>query len=83
MKRSDSPWILLYVSLAIITVVLVQTDLFGRFNEHFPYFAGFIQFAVYATAGELFSMRVLRGAWVLNRATLFKAGMKERNSTGL
>lgn len=74
MKCDDTPWILLYISLAAITVALVQTGLFGRFNEHFPYPAGFVQFAIYATAGELFSTRVLRGAWIVNRATLFKAG---------
>ena len=55
------------------TVLLCVTGGFAWFNAMYPYLAGFIQFSVYATAGELLSGRMLEGHWQINRATWFKS----------
>ena len=73
MKRSDVVWIAAFSLLAAATVCLCITGCFAWFNESYPYLAGFIQFSVYATAGELLSGRMLEGRWQVNHATLFKA----------
>ena len=51
----------------------VVTGGFAKVNIAYPYLAGFAQFAVYATAGELLSGRMLEGTWQINRATWFKS----------
>lgn len=73
MKKDDQKWLLLYIVLAIITAFLTVSGLFARFNHHFPYTAGFTQFAIYATAGELLSTRILEGKWELTWATACKS----------
>ena len=60
MKRSDIWWAVAYGLLAVFTVLFCVTG-------------GFAQFAVYATAGELLSGRMLEGTWQINRATWFKS----------
>lgn len=73
MKRRDIYWVAAYGLLAAATVLLCVTGGFAWFNAMYPYLAGFIQFSVYATAGELLSGRMLEGRWQVNHATLFKA----------
>ena len=73
MKKSDISWCLLYVLLAVASAVLVISGGVAWFNRTLPYLAGAVQFAVYATAGELLSTRMLEGRWEVNRATLFVA----------
>lgn len=67
MKKSDISWCLLYVLLAVASAVLVISGGFAWFNRTLPYLAGAVQFAVYATAGELLSTRMLEGRWEVNR----------------
>ena len=73
MKRRDIYWVAAYGLLAAATVLLCVTGGFAWFNATYPYLAGFIQFSVYATAGELLSGRMLEGHWQINRATWFKS----------
>lgn len=73
MRKNDIIWAVFYVFLAVISIFLTVTNGFSRFNQVLPYPAGFVQFAVYATAGELLSTRILEGVWAVNRATWFKA----------
>ena len=73
MKRRDIYWVAAYGLLAAATVLLCVTGGFAWFNAMYPYLAGFIQFSVYATAGELLSGRMLEGHWQINRATWFKS----------
>lgn len=73
MKKNDRIWIVFYVFLCAISAFLTVTGEFSRLNQMFPYAAGFVQFAIYATAGELLSTRILEGVWAVNRATCFKA----------
>ena len=56
MKRRDIYWVAAYGLLAAATVLLCVTGGFAWFNAMYPYLAGFIQFSVYATAGELLSV---------------------------
>ena len=63
MKRRDIYWVAAYGLLAAATVLLCVTGGFAWFNAMYPYLAGFIQFSVYATAGELLSGRMLEGHW--------------------
>ena len=63
MKKNDKFWMILYAFLGIVSVFLTVTGGFSRFNQMFPYIAGFVQFAIYATAGELLSIRILEGVW--------------------
>ena len=74
MKRSDIWWAAAYGLLAVFTVLFCVTGGFAKVNTAYPYLAGFAQFAVYATAGELLSGRLLEGTWQINRATWFKPG---------
>ena len=55
MKRSDIWWAAAYGLLAVFTVLFCVTGGFAKVNTAYPYLAGFAQFAVYATAGELLS----------------------------
>lgn len=73
MKRSDIWWAAAYGLLAVFTVLFCVTGGFAKVNTAYPYLAGFAQFAVYATAGELLSGRLLEGTWQINRATWFKS----------
>ena len=73
MKRSDIWWAVAYGLLAVFTVLFCVTGGFAKVNTAYPYLAGFAQFAVYATAGELLSGRLLEGTWQINRATWFKS----------
>ena len=73
MKRSDIWWAVAYGLLAVFTVLFCVTGGFAKVNIAYPYLAGFAQFAVYATAGELLSGRLLEGTWQINRATWFKS----------
>ena len=73
MKRSDIWWAAAYGLLAVFTVLFCVTGGFAKVNIAYPYLAGFAQFAVYATAGELLSGRLLEGTWQINRATWFKS----------
>ena len=73
MKRSDIWWAVAYGLLAVFTVLFCVTGGFAKVNIAYPYLAGFAQFAVYATAGELLSGRMLEGTWQINRATWFKS----------
>ena len=73
MKRSDIWWAVAYGLLAVFTVLFCVTGGFAQVNIAYPYLAGFAQFAVYATAGELLSGRMLGGTSQINRATWFKS----------
>lgn len=73
MKKSDILWCLLYGFLVVISAFLVVSGSFAWFNGNLPYLAGAVQFAVYATAGELLSTRMLEERWQANRATVFVA----------
>ena len=73
MKQNGKFWMVFYAFLGIASAFLTITGGFSRFNQMFPYIAGFVQFAIYATAGELLSARILEGVWAVNRATWFKA----------
>lgn len=73
MNQNDKFWMVFYAFLGIASAFLTITGGFSRFNQMFPYIAGFVQFAIYATAGELLSARILEGVWAVNRATWFKA----------
>ena len=86
MKRSDIWWAVAYGLLAVFTVLFCVTGGFAKVNIAYPYLAGFAQFAVYATAGELLSGRLLEGTWQINRATWLKSlswGIWKCSGTGL
>ena len=72
MKKQDALWGLSYIALGVISVYLTISGGFAWFNREMPYVAGSVQFAVYATAGELLSTRILERRWILDRATWFK-----------
>lgn len=73
MKKRDILWCLLYLLLVVASAVLIVCGGFAWFNRTLPYLAGAVQFAVYATAGDLLSTRMLEGQWKVNRATAFVA----------
>ena len=73
MKRNDIWWAVAYGLLAVFTVLFCVTGGFAKVNIAYPYLAGFAQFAVYATAGEVLSGRMLEGTWQIKRATWFKS----------
>lgn len=73
MRKKDIIWALFYVLLGIFSIFLTVNGGFARFNREAPYLAGFVQFALFATAGELLSTRILEGVWAVNRAAWFKA----------
>lgn len=73
MDKSDKIWFLFYIFLGITSILFTINGFFAQINQLYPYTAGFVQFAVYATAGELLSTRILEGVWVVNRASWFKA----------
>ena len=61
-----------FIFFGVVAVLLV-TGLFNYFNETHPFIAGFVQFAMFATSGELLSSRILYDNWEFNKATAFKA----------
>lgn len=73
MEKKDKIWLIFYIFLFAISIFFTASGWFSRFNQIVPYLAGFVQFAVYATAGELLSTRILEGVWMVDRAACFKA----------
>ncbi|WP_324824185.1 hypothetical protein [Sinanaerobacter sp. ZZT-01] len=73
MKKEDIKWVFAYAVLFAVVMILIITEGFAWANMKFPYLAGFFQFAIFASAGEILSSRILEGEWVMNRATAFKA----------
>lgn len=73
MRKDDIIWLVIYIVFFIIVAGLIITGIFAFFNKSYPYVAGFTQFALFATAGEILSTRILYSEWRLNKATAFKA----------
>ena len=73
MRKTDFKWIICYFIFFGVVAVLLVTGLFNYFNETHPFIAGFVQFAMFATSGELLSSRILYDNWEFNKATAFKA----------
>lgn len=73
MKKEDMRWIAAYGVLFITVTALMIDRKFAFFNNRFPYAAGFIQFSVFATSGEILSTRMLYNKWEFNKATAFKS----------
>ena len=72
MRKTDFKWIICYFIFFGVVAVLLVTGLFNYFNETHPYIAGFVQFALFATSGEILSSRLLYDKWEFNKATAFK-----------
>ena len=90
MKRSDIWWAAAYGLLAVFTVLFCVTGGFAKVNTAYPYLAGFAQFAVYATAGELLSGRLFKslswgigGVLVTLAFTVFSQGTRQAMAAGL
>ena len=49
MKQNDKFWMVFYAFLGMVSAYLTITGGFSRFNQMFPYIAGFVQFAIYAS----------------------------------
>lgn len=73
MRKTDFKWIICYFIFFGVVAVLLVTGFFNYFNETHPFIAGFVQFAMFATSGELLSSRILYDNWEFNKATAFKA----------
>lgn len=73
MRKNDAAWAVFYVLLCGFSVYLTISGGFAWLNGRYPYPAGFVQFALYATAGELLSTRILEGVWIVDRALWFKS----------
>ena len=72
MRKTDFKWIICYFIFFGVVAVLLVTGLFNYFNETHPYIAGFVQFALFATSGEILSSRLLYDKWEFYKATAFK-----------
>jgi hypothetical protein len=73
MERNDVRWMVAYGVLGVTVVGFILSGRFALFNHHFPYVAGFLQFTIFATSGEILSTRMLYSKWELSKATAFKA----------
>lgn len=73
MRKTDWKWSVCYLIFFGVVAVLLATGIFNYFNEKYPYIAGFAQFTMFATSGELLSVRILNGKWEFNKSTAFKA----------
>ena len=73
MRKTDWKWSVCYLIFFGVVAVLLATGIFNYFNEKYPYIAGFTQFTMFATSGELLSVRILNGKWEFNKSTAFKA----------
>lgn len=56
----------------MIVVVFISNGKFVYYNNTFPYIAGFLQFSIFAVAGEILSTRIFHKEWELSEATWFK-----------
>ena len=72
-KNLDVQFAFLYMMFFLTIGYLVYIGIFAKFNEKMPFIAGFIQFAVFSTSGEILSGRLLYGNWIINKVTLYKA----------
>ncbi len=73
MKTKDICFMCLYCIFFCIVILLVYIGMFDYWNKEFPYIAGFFQFMIFATVGELLSTRILEGVWQINKYILYKA----------
>lgn len=72
-KKQDRCFLVGYLVFFAFVIWFAAEGLFNRCNEAHPYVSGFVQFAVFATSGELLSTRILYGGWSINKAQCFKA----------
>lgn len=61
-----------YIVFFGIAAYCVFNGAFTYFNQNFPYLAGFVQFILFASGGELLSTRILYGYWATDKAMAFK-----------
>jgi hypothetical protein len=73
LKKGDILAGFLYVFLFYITYYLIKNGMLAWFNISHPYMAGFLQFFIYATAGELISTRIIASSWKFDKILIFKA----------
>lgn len=63
----DAVWILLFVGF---TALIATKSVVFQWMNAYPYFGGFVKFALLATMGELLVGRIVRKSWILPPALL-------------
>lgn len=71
-KKNDTLWFFLYGVLAVAVIYLIWSGILLSFNINSPYIAGFVQFGIFASAGELASGRILQKKWTVDSVFIFK-----------
>ena len=72
-KKVDAAFAVGYVMFFSLVAYLVYSGMFDKFNATVPFIAGFVQFAIFSTTGELLSGRLLYGNWTISNVTFYKA----------
>lgn len=73
MKKKDYYCLAAYLLFFAAVILLAVKGFFNIANQTHPYIAGFCQFTIFATSGEILSTRILYGNWAVNKAVAFKA----------
>ncbi len=73
MKKLDYVFLACYIAFFAAVGWLVYLGMFDIWNREAPYIAGFFQFVVFATSGELLSTRILEKKWQINKYIVYKA----------
>lgn len=71
-KKNDTLWFSFYILLALAIIYFIWSGILLSFNINMPYIAGFVQFGIFASAGELASGRILQKKWTVDSVFIFK-----------
>lgn len=72
MNRGDWIWGLALSAITFLLVVPDSRQVFLQLTGDFPYAMGFIKFSVLASMGELLTIRLMKGRWIMPRGMGYK-----------
>jgi hypothetical protein len=68
----DVLWVVIILIWIAVLVVPSTRDWYLKITGAQPYWAGFVNFAILATMGDLLAGRIRTGGWILKVSTIFK-----------
>jgi hypothetical protein len=73
LKKGDFVWIGIFLVIALFIINPVSGAFYKVQNDLHPFILGFIKFCILATMGEMLSLRIVTGNWIVPKGILLRA----------